>query len=118
MYVKTGQVQGKDNNGTGVYIDYASVRQNGNLRRVWEMNDFPVAREGMLSARILFEYDCTEEKLRVLTASGYSGRMGMGEMMEVEPSPSWDHIAPGTVGSEKLSVVCSERFKDARSYGR
>ena len=46
------------------------------------LQDLKVAQpDGMLSSRILDEYDCKEERTRIIYLSKHSGSMGTGKML-------------------------------------
>lgn len=61
------------------YVDPATVRKDGHLRRVWAMQDMVDADgNGVMSIRALQEYDCAQPRFRYLTMEAYSGPMGGG----------------------------------------
>ena len=92
-----------------IYVDPATIRKDGNLRRIWEMQDLKARDlDGSLSRRALSEYDCKEERLRLLSLSTHSGQMAMGKIIiTVSPSGKWDYAAPGTSGQTMLKFVCT-----------
>ena len=62
-----------------------------------------------MSRRILVEYDCKEERYRVLSISGHSGPMAGGETLGSDSSRgNWNYIAPGTIGETVLKFVCAK----------
>ena len=62
------------------YIDPATIRKDGNLRKVWEIVDHKQRqRNGEFSIRSRKEYDCSGERVRTLTLSTHSGPMATGE---------------------------------------
>ena len=99
-----------ENSATIFYIDPATISKDGNFRKVWEVQDLKQrGRSGEMSRRFLSEYDCKEERSRLLTRSAHSERMTGGKLLVMEDSPTeWSYIAPGTVGGFKLKVVCSK----------
>lgn len=61
------------------YVDMATVRKDGNLRRVWALQDMVEASEaGVRSIRTLQEYDCEQQRFRYLAVAAHSGPMGGG----------------------------------------
>ena len=61
------------------YVDPATVRKDGHLRRVWAMQDMVDADgNGVMSIRALQEYDCAQPRFRYLTMEAYSAPMGGG----------------------------------------
>lgn len=91
------------------YIDPATIRRDGNLRRAWELQDRKSpAPGGVLSYRVLKESDCTEERDRVLSISGHSGPMATGKVLfsVSHASDSWTYQPPNSVGAALLKRVC------------
>jgi hypothetical protein len=59
------------------------------------------------SARFFSEYDCDEKRIRKLSNHGYTGKDLSGELIYHYSSPTeWQYVAPGTVASEKLNLIC------------
>ena len=80
------------------YVDRATIRQNGNFVKMWELRDFKtvqtVAGISLLSGTVQSEYDCKEERSRRLTYSLFSGEMGNGKVIVSDSDPSkWEPIA-------------------------
>jgi hypothetical protein len=91
------------------YFDPASMRKVGSMRRVWQMQDLKErAANGELSRRLLSEYDCRDEKWRVLSFTFHAGPVALGEVLSSHSSePSrWFDAAPGTVADIILRLVC------------
>ena len=67
-------VKVSESDGLTGYVDPATIRKNGNLRRVWEIQDLKArgTKFGELSRRVLNEYDCKEERMRTLSATFHS----------------------------------------------
>ena len=90
------------------YLDPATIRQNGNLRTVWELSDLKERDpDGELSRRALMEYDCDGERLRTLSLSTHSGPMATGKVLVTASDSTWDYVAPGTIGDAALRLVCA-----------
>ena len=66
--------------GTVVYADSATLAVNGHLRRIVEVQSYrePGPR-GMLSMRLLKEYNCREETAQIISYTMYSERMAAGQ---------------------------------------
>ena len=97
--------------GTVFYLDPATIRTDGNLRRVWGMQDLKTpGSDGALSRRGLNEFNCKEGRFRVLAYSHHSGRMLTGETLLQGDSPSeWHHILPDTPNEVMFKFVCSRQ---------
>ena len=91
------------------YLDTSTIRINGNFRKAWTLIDFiKIGRKGLKSLKAFKEFDCKEERFRVLTAVGYEGQMGTGTVLGSEnPTIPWGYVAPQTASAEVLRFVCS-----------
>lgn len=80
------------------YIDPATVRTNGNLRQVWQIQDFLEQRpNGARSRRLLVEFDCGAERWRTLSITEHSEPMGGGSVLASSSGESqWIYVAPIT----------------------
>lgn len=92
------------------YIDPATIRKDGNLRRVWELQDLKQRhKDGEMSRRVLAEYDCKEERRRFLSISGHSEPMARGNVLDTDYSPGeWRYIPPNTPSESVLRFVCAK----------
>ena len=91
------------------YLDPATVRKDGNRRRVWELTDLK-ARDlkGELSSRILIEYDCKEGRSRMLSLSAHAGPMATGKtLFSTSAVGEWDYAPPDTTADTSLRFVCA-----------
>jgi len=91
------------------YIDPATIRKDGNLRRVWTINDLKQRqKDGEMSRRFLNEYDCKEERSRILSISEHSDPMAGGKTLVSESKPIWSHVPPGTPSQTMMRIVCAK----------
>lgn len=92
-----------------VYIDPTTIRKDGNLRRVWELQDLKQRdKDGEMSRRAFIEYDCKEDRLRILSLSTHSKSMALGRVIFSESGTSpWDFVPPRTISAKRLKIVCS-----------
>ncbi len=91
------------------YYDPATIRKDGNMRRVWELQDLRKRHnDGEMSRRIRVEYDCKQERMRYLGHSEHSETMAGGKVLKIAgESTDWIGIAPGTVVERMLNLVCT-----------
>ena len=93
------------------YIDPATIRKDGNLRRAWEIQDLKQRnKDGEMSFRILSEYDCKEERVRTRSFSVHSDPMALGNTLSNyygEPD-KWRDIPPGTHVKKTMRIVCAK----------
>lgn len=103
-------VQVVANDRTIFYIDPASIRKDGNLRKVWGIADLKQRdKDGTMSRRSRSEYDCKEERRRTLALSTHSEPMAGGlTLMSFEQASEWSAIPPDTVAETILKRVCAK----------
>jgi hypothetical protein len=67
-----------------VYVDPDTIHRTGNLVKMWQLIDFKTMQGGrspsrLLSTKIQKEFDCAEERLRLLVLTDFWGNIGTGE---------------------------------------
>jgi hypothetical protein len=71
-----------ESNDLVAYIEPASIRKTGHFRKVWQVQDLKQRDEhGAMSRRLLIEYDCKDERFRVLATSTHSEPMAAGKTL-------------------------------------
>ena len=72
------------------YVDIATIRRNGNFVKMWHLTDFNTVQTtdgaSYLSQKSQQEYDCKEEKSRILAFSWFDGQMGKGKVVYSDSS--------------------------------
>ena len=95
---------------TGViYVDPTTIRKDGDLRTVWGLTNLKTRDSaGELSRRRLDEYDCKQERYRIVSISTHSEAMAMGRILTRDSDSSeWQYAAPGSVAGDLLGFVCA-----------
>lgn len=102
-------VKGAETDDAVIYLDAARIRKDGDLRRVWRLQDLKQRdSDGVLSRRGLQEFDCKGKRFRVLSGTGHEGSMGTGRTLRSFDSPTdWADIRPGTPAADILRRVCA-----------
>ena len=102
----------KDSNNVKNYIDPATIRKDGNLRKVWQLQNLKQRdTDGAMSRRVRIEYDCNGERYRLLTASTHSEPMASGKGLittDFGNRNPWSQIPPGTASETVLKIVCAQ----------
>lgn len=67
-----------------VYVDPGTIHRKGNLVTMWQLIDFKIMQGGrspsrFSSTKIHKQFDCAEERLRLLALTDFWGNMGTGE---------------------------------------
>lgn len=89
------------------YIDFQTIRKEGSTRKVWEIQDLKQRhKDGEMSRRFRSEYDCKDERLRLLSSSEHSESMGLGKTLSTTSQDKWGDIPPGTPAATILKIVC------------
>jgi len=96
-----------------IYIDALTITKTvGNFRRAWYMGDYKERdSDGALSYVALFEFDCTEGKVRRIQHVTFSGHLGNGESVRsFDESPAWFYLPPGLTVDRVLNFVCAQKL--------
>lgn len=101
-----------------VYADPTSIHKVGDIVKMWSMLDYKIAIEFTLSLRSRIyvrsyrrqtEYDCKEEKQRILYVELLSGNMGSGEtVFTAHKEDDWIPILPGTTNLIFWKYACGK----------
>ncbi len=60
------------NEGITYYLDLLTIKKDGNVRRVWHLQDLDVPDKGVRSRQTYMEYDCKNTRYRMLDFSVHS----------------------------------------------
>lgn len=93
------------------YYDPATIKKRGNFVRVWSISDAKRRdSDGVLSRRWLYEHDCAEDRVRILSVADFSENMANGKVvLHSFDSPSeWFYIPPGSVGEILQKILCKK----------
>jgi hypothetical protein len=95
---------------TMVFVDFETIRREGSVVKVWELINHTKPRilEGreIFSTRSKVEYDCKQEKSRVLTMTWFSNYYARTPIKTFEEVGNWQYIPPKTLFWEVLQSVC------------
>jgi hypothetical protein len=90
------------------FLDYETLRKDGNLRRIWRLVNYPPNdKEGWGSVRSRLEFDCKNETVKPLSDTVFSEKFSRGKIIfaQDKESPKQD-IAPDTATSTLFKEVC------------
>lgn len=89
------------------YIDFATIRKNGILRRAWYLTALKQrAPAGEMSRRVYYEFNCYEQRSRILHLTAYSAPMGGGQVIGSETNGPWSDVPPNTIAEDMIYAVC------------
>ena len=105
---------GDDGAGLTVYVDPDSIRRNKNLAKMWQLYDYKsvqtVAGDSLLSIKRFNEYDCTEERTRMLGYTWFLGNMGLGKVVySTTEQLQWEPVAPRSINHTLWKVACNKK---------
>ena len=90
------------------FLDFETLRKDGNIRKIWQLINFPKADEyGALSTRGRVEFDCKNETGQTLSFTVFSEQFANGKvLLQNNTASSKRDIAPETVSWTLLQKVC------------
>jgi hypothetical protein len=98
------------------YVDRATIRRNGDFVKMWDLSDYKAlqksaAGESYLSEKIQNEYDCKEEKRRLLAYAFYDKTMGDGKVVTSNSNvkSEWEPNYPGSIGETLWKIACGKQ---------
>jgi hypothetical protein len=105
---------GDDEAGLTVYVDPDTLLRKGNLVKMWQLYDYKtvqaVAGDSLLSIKRQNEYDCTEERTRMLAYTWFSSNMGKGRVVyRTADEQQWEAIVPRSIDRALWKVACGKQ---------
>lgn len=96
--------------GTTVYSDSSTLSSNGHLRRIVEIQSYrePGPR-GLLSMKLLKEYNCRDETTQIISYTMYSEPMAKGSVIGTVRTPgSVDKLTKNPGGAGGWRYACGK----------
>jgi hypothetical protein len=104
-----------ESNLRALYYNPAAISQQGDLRRVWTLQDNKQRdQDGVLSRHYLSEFDCKAGRQRLLSVSTHAERMARGKTITLrryaleEPEGKWFNVAPNSFSAHLMKLVCAK----------
>jgi hypothetical protein len=113
-YAEWVAVGGNEEAGVTVYIDPGTIHRKGNLVKVWHLNDFKTVQfakgNSYLSIQAQHQYNCKENRERILALTKFSGNMGSGKVVYKDSNEGkWRPVAPGSATHDLGKLACSKQ---------
>jgi hypothetical protein len=113
-YAEWVAVGGNQDAGVTVYIDPGTIHRTGNLVKVWHLNDFKTVQivkgNSYLSVQAQHQYNCTENRERILALTKFSGNMGRGKVVYTDAHEGqWRPVGTGSVIHALEKLACSKK---------
>lgn len=96
--------------GTTVYSDKSTLFVNGDLRRIYEIQSYREAGpRGLLSMKLLKEYNCRTETTQIISYTMYTERGAQGSVIGVVNTPgSIDKLTKNPGGAGGWRFACGK----------
>jgi hypothetical protein len=97
-----------------VYVDLATISKTGNLAKMWGLYDFNTpkllgGKGEYRSIKFQDEFDCSQQRFRVLNLSWYAGNMGNGEpISSANVGSQWALVSSGSVDEGLWEAACKQ----------
>ena len=100
----------QDIDGNSFFIDFETLRKDGNLRKVWQMTELTKANKfGYVSIRQRNEFDCKNETRSISSVAAFSKSNLEGEKLyDGNKITDKEDIAPNSVNWSILKLVCNK----------
>ena len=100
-----------EQDGVKHFVDSSVKKTDDGMRRIWVLLNMDMGAalaSFSYSSRSLQEWDCRQERYRILTAKTYSGLMASGSIIrEMEAASDWSYIPPESIGVRYLKFACA-----------
>ena len=96
--------------GTKTYIDFSTIKRNGNYVYWWDMMDLiKPDPQGDLSNKFYTEGDCNLMRTRTLSYAYHKDSMGRGRSKTYTPpdTPEWRYPEPDSIVLDVLKNICN-----------
>ncbi len=89
-----------------IYLD-PDTKKTGGLPRIWMLVDYAAPdRFGKLSAKVLWQGDCSAGRTKALTYVHFDEPMGAGRADTNNESGDWIYPAPDSIIAEIYAYLC------------
>ena len=93
------------------FVDFGTFRRDGSIVRFWQLTNFSKPKKAfgrdVFSFRARIEFDCKQERERLISISLFPEFFANGELIKSEDTgTNWSDIPPDTVSSTVFQSVC------------
>lgn len=97
-----------------VYVDPDTIRGKGNLVKMWHLFDLKTIQtyrgSSFVSIKAQRQYDCLEERSRLLREIGFSNKMGRGNVVySFSITKEWKPVAPASNNLLLWGIACGKK---------
>jgi hypothetical protein len=97
--------------GEEFFFDPSTVRKIGDFSKVWTITNLSRRnKDGASSFRLRKEFDCPNERFRILYHSTHTEKLARGETLEYsdEPDSHWSEIPPRSSVRILHAIACAK----------
>ena len=103
----------KTDQGMTTYVNPDTIRRKGDLVKMWSLLDFRTVRtsagSSYLSSNAQYQFDCAEERVRMLAVTWFSGNMGNGKVVwSNSDEQKWEPVAPESIDQAMWKRACGK----------
>jgi hypothetical protein len=97
-----------------VYADSATIRTAGNRATMWVLYDYKSVQSSnsskpYRSSRKQSEYDCKEQKSRILSLTAHSGNMAaVDTVFSLSKPEEWEPVPPRSLAESMWKIACGK----------
>ena len=114
VYAEWVPVASNDERGVTTYVDPDTIRLKGYLVKVWTLFDWKsiqaASGDSYLSSKEQIQFDCAEERVRLLAFSLFSDNMGSGNVVHTDSyETKWELIQPRSINRVMWKFACTKQ---------
>ncbi len=100
--------------GVTLYANPTTIRKSGNMVKMWRLIDYKTAKDAAgkqyMSTKRQDEYDCKEERLRIISLVAYSKNMGKGKVVGTADNKlyDWFPVTPDSLEEIIWEYACGK----------
>jgi len=97
-------------NGLKAYVNLDTLRRNGDSVEMWNLYDYEnkETERQNLSSEVQQEFDCREERYRILAFTDFAENMGNGRVLfSASRSSDWMPVEPDTIVESIWNIACT-----------
>ena len=101
----------KTDSGMTTYVELDTILREGELVKMWALFDYKTVQTKMgtlfLSKRVQRQFDCANERTRLLSVTWFLGNMGTGDISwRKDGKQKWQPVPPDSSNQGLWKVVC------------
>lgn len=99
------------------YVNLATIHKKSGVVKLWVLQDYPVKQDNYvdegkpsLSTKVLAQFQCEEEQLRLLAAVSYLEQMGNGDIVaNINVHSDWRAVLPDSTWDSIMKIACGKK---------